>query len=38
MIVNTGDLNAFKEVARDKVWPIYKDQYKEIWQKLATPT
>ena len=38
MIVNTGDLNAFKEVAKEKVWPIYQDQYKEIWQKLATPT
>ncbi len=38
MIVNTGDLNAFKEVAKAKVWPIYQDQYKEIWQKLATPT
>jgi tripartite ATP-independent transporter DctP family solute receptor len=36
MIVNAGDINAFKEVAKAKVWPLYQDKYKEIWQKLAT--
>ena len=37
MIVNSGDIAAFKEMAQAKVWPLYKDQYKEIWQKLAGP-
>jgi TRAP-type transport system periplasmic protein len=36
MIVNTADIDAFKEVAKAKVWPQYQDQYKEIWKKLAS--
>ena len=38
MIVNAGDIGAFREVAKDKVWPIYQEQYKEIWQKLTSST
>ena len=36
MIVNPADVDAFKEVAKEKVWPQYQAQYKELWQKLAS--
>jgi len=36
MIVNQGDVDAFKAVAKEKVWPLYQAQYKELWTKLAS--
>ncbi len=36
MTVNAADIGAFKEVAKEKIWPQYQPQYKEIWQKLAS--
>ncbi len=36
MSVNAADINAFKEVAKAKIWPQYQPQYKDIWQKLAS--
>ncbi len=36
LAVNAADIPAFKEVARDKIWPQYQPQYKDLWPKLAT--
>ncbi len=34
MKVNTADLPAFEKVAREKVWPRYKQQYAELWDQI----
>jgi TRAP-type C4-dicarboxylate transport system substrate-binding protein len=36
LAVNAANIGAFKEVAKDKIWPQYQPQYQEIWQKLTS--
>jgi TRAP-type transport system periplasmic protein len=32
MTVNAADVDAFRKVARDKIWPAYKSQYSDLWE------
>lgn len=34
MVVNQADLAAFRKVAEKNVWPQYKKQYPEMWDKI----
>jgi TRAP-type transport system periplasmic protein len=35
MIVNQADVAAFRKVAEKNVWPQYKKQYPEMWDKIV---
>ena len=35
MTVNEADVEAFRRVARDKVWPAYQKQYSELWEEIV---
>jgi TRAP-type transport system periplasmic protein len=35
MVVNQADLAAFRKVAEKNVWPQYKKQYPEMWDKIV---
>ena len=35
MTVNTADLDAFRKVAEEKVWPEYQKQYPEMWDAIT---
>jgi tripartite ATP-independent transporter DctP family solute receptor len=35
MTVNDANVAAFKKVAEEKVWPKYKQQYAELWEKVV---
>jgi tripartite ATP-independent transporter DctP family solute receptor len=35
MIVNQADLEAFRRVAEKNIWPQYKKQYPEMWEKIV---
>ncbi len=35
MIVNQADLEAFRKVAEKNIWPQYKKQYPEMWEKIV---
>lgn len=35
MQVNQGDVEAFKKVAQEKVWPEYQKQYADMWDKIV---
>jgi len=35
MIVNSADVGAFRKVAEEKVWPVYKTQFPEIWEEIV---
>ena len=35
MTVNPADVEAFRRVAREKVWPAYKQQFPELWEEIV---
>jgi len=35
MKVNAADVASFRKVAEDKIWPPYKQQYGELWDKVV---
>jgi tripartite ATP-independent transporter DctP family solute receptor len=35
MKVNAADVASFRRVAEDKIWPGYKQQYGELWDKIV---
>jgi tripartite ATP-independent transporter DctP family solute receptor len=35
MTVNTADVEAFRKIAQDKVWPAYQKEYSEIWDEIV---
>jgi TRAP-type C4-dicarboxylate transport system substrate-binding protein len=36
MTVVEADVDAFKKVAQEKIWPQYKTQYSELWDQIAS--
>jgi TRAP-type transport system periplasmic protein len=35
MKVNQADVQSFRKMAEEKIWPQYKQQYAEMWDKIA---
>ena len=35
MTVNTANVEAFRKLAQDKVWPTYKQQFPELWEEIV---
>jgi tripartite ATP-independent transporter DctP family solute receptor len=35
MIVNPANVEAFRKIAQDKVWPGYQKQYSELWEQIV---
>jgi len=35
MAVNAADVEAFRKVAEEKVWPAYQKQYSEMWEQIV---
>ena len=35
MTVNKADVEAFRKIAQDKVWPAYKQQFPEMWEEIV---
>jgi TRAP-type C4-dicarboxylate transport system substrate-binding protein len=35
MVINTADVDAFRKVAQDKIWPAYQKQYPELWDEIV---
>jgi len=35
MTVNTADVEAFRKIAQEKVWPQYKKEYFELWDEIV---
>ena len=35
MTVNAADVDAFRKVAQDKVWPAYQKQFPELWDEIT---
>jgi tripartite ATP-independent transporter DctP family solute receptor len=35
MTVNTADVEAFRKIAQEKVWPAYQKEYSEIWDEIV---
>jgi len=35
MTVNTADVEAFRKVAQEKVWPQYQKEYSELWDEIV---
>jgi tripartite ATP-independent transporter DctP family solute receptor len=35
MTVNTADVEAFRKIAQEKVWPAYQKEYAEIWDEIV---
>ena len=36
MTVNPADVDAFRKVAQEKIWPAYQKQYPELWDQIAS--
>ena len=36
MTVNGADVEAFRKLAQDKVWPAYKTQFPEMWEEIVS--
>lgn len=36
MVVVEANVEAFRKVAQDKIWPAYKQQYAGLWDQVAT--
>jgi len=36
MKVNAADVASFRKVAEDKIWPAYKQQYGELWDRIVS--
>jgi TRAP-type transport system periplasmic protein len=35
MTVNQANVDAFRKLAQEKVWPNYKQQYPELWEEIV---
>jgi tripartite ATP-independent transporter DctP family solute receptor len=35
MTVNTADVDAFRKLAQEKIWPDYQKQYPELWDEIS---
>jgi tripartite ATP-independent transporter DctP family solute receptor len=35
MTVNAADVEAFRKIAQEKVWPAYQKEYPEIWDEIV---
>ena len=35
MTVNTADVEAFRKIAQEKVWPQYQKEYVDIWEEIV---
>ncbi len=35
MVVNSADVDAFRKIAQDKIWPTYQKQYSELWDEIV---
>ena len=35
MKVNQADVASFRKVAEEKIWPLYKQQYAEVWDRIV---
>jgi tripartite ATP-independent transporter DctP family solute receptor len=35
MVVNTADVDAFRKIAQEKVWPAYQKQFPELWDEIV---
>ena len=35
MVVNTANVEAFRKVAQDKIWPGYQKQFPELWEEIV---
>jgi len=35
MKVNTADVDAFRKIAQEKVWPAYQKEYSDIWDEIV---
>jgi tripartite ATP-independent transporter DctP family solute receptor len=35
MVVNTADVDAFRKLAQERVWPAYQKQYPELWDEIV---
>ena len=35
MAVNAADVEAFRKVAQEKIWPAYQKQYSEMWDQIT---
>jgi tripartite ATP-independent transporter DctP family solute receptor len=35
MVVNTADVDAFRKLAQERVWPGYQKQYPELWDEIV---
>jgi TRAP-type transport system periplasmic protein len=35
MKVNAADVASFRKIAEEKIWPPYKQQYGELWDRVA---
>jgi tripartite ATP-independent transporter DctP family solute receptor len=35
MVVNTADIDAFRKVAQEKIWPAYQKQFPELWDEIV---
>ena len=35
MTVVKANVEAFRKVAQDKIWPAYKNQYGAMWDEIA---
>jgi tripartite ATP-independent transporter DctP family solute receptor len=35
MVVNAADVDAFRKIAQDKIWPGYQKQYTELWDEIT---
>ena len=35
MTVNSANVEAFRKLAQEKVWPAYKQQFPELWEEIV---
>ena len=35
MIVNAADVDAFRKVAQEKIWPAYQKQFPDMWEQIT---
>src|SRR5437868_7466434 len=35
MVVNSADVEAFRKVAQEKIWPAYEKQFSGMWEEIA---
>ena len=35
MTVNPANVDAFRKVAQEKIWPAYQKQYSELWEQIV---